>query len=714
MQKYLKLFNFVFLVWILIFGFWIYASAQAHKDSIIINGDTVEYSTEKNEATAIGNIVINYKGAILTCDKLTINTLTKEGIAEGNAKLEDERGVITGSKITYNFNTKAGTIIDAGFRSNPYFGKAERIEKINDREFISLGGYMSTCNYDHPHYSIGSKKIDFFPKDKVEIKGAAVHLLGIPILYLPKFTHSLVEDRPKIMNIQVSPGMRKEWGPYLLTGWRYNLTENIMGRLYLDYRSKLGVSEGVGFNYRSPVGNGDFKFYYTQEHPQNHPVEGPDEFERYFARLRHKWDIDKRTNLTVEYYKIADQERRLPLYPGDLLKDYFYREYEKNSQPVSYALLYHNFSYSSLGLLLQRRTNHWYEQLNKTPELSYSLPSIRIGSTPFYFENNTTAANFDKKATTYPYTSDDVTVSRFDTSNTLSLPLKLFFVEFTPFVAGRETVYDKGAGGFSVPKRTIFSGGANLSTKIFRLFDVKSDFLGLDINGIRHIITPIVKYVYNHRPTISASKLQQIDAIDSLAASEYISLELSNKLQTKREGKAVDLANLRINTLYNLKTKDGPGSSFSDFYLDLELRPYAWLRIKSDASYGYKEKYFKEANVNLYATLGKERYLGVGHRYLRGGGKEMTSELAWRLNPKWKFKVYERYQFADSQSRGLMEQEYTLTRDLHCWETDISYNISKTDGHTLWFVFRLKAFPELEFGFQQSYHPDQSGSQSNP
>ncbi|HPL83207.1 MAG TPA: hypothetical protein PLJ15_02945, partial [Candidatus Omnitrophota bacterium] len=90
--------------------------------SIVVNGDTVEYLTESQEVTAAGNVEIIYGGSRLTCKKISVNTKTKQGVAEGNARLEDENGVIEGEKIVYDFQAKTGTIVNAGFRANPYFG----------------------------------------------------------------------------------------------------------------------------------------------------------------------------------------------------------------------------------------------------------------------------------------------------------------------------------------------------------------------------------------------------------------------------------------------------------------------------------------------------------------------------------------------------------------------------------------------------------------
>jgi hypothetical protein len=182
-------------------------------------------------------------------------------------------------------------------------------------------------------------------------------------------------------------------------------------------------------------------------------------------------------------------------------------------------------------------------------------------------------------------------------------------------------------------------------------------------------------------------------------------LELENKLQTKnRDNATTDLAILRFSSDYYFKPEGGNGSSFSDLLCDIELMPYSWLRIESDATYSYNNDYFKTVNVDAYANFGNGRSFGIGHRYERGGGKEITSQLNWRLNPIWMFKVYERYQFADARGKGLKEQEYGILRDMHCWQAEFAYNISEEHGHTIWLVLRLKAFPGMEFGLDQSYH----------
>ena len=703
-------------------------------EPIIVNGDVVEFSTETKEFTATGNVEVLYKGTKLTCQKLTLNSETKDAVAQGNARLDEKEGVIEGESLTYNFKNKAGIIIDAGFRSNPYFGKSKKADKVSDAEFIFRKGYISTCALDNPHWRLKSRRMNFFPDDKVQIKDAIFYAGTAPLMYLPTYNRSLKDP---MMHVQVDAGKSKIWGPYVLSAWRYNLAENLTGRVYFDVRSKLGVAEGFGANYTTKgFGKGDFKYYYTQERDKtrrlNESVDTPKVFQRYLIRERHKWDINEQTNLITEYYKIIDSRRMVIGPQEDFLKDYFFREYEKVNQPASYLTLHHSFSYSSIDLYLQKRANRWYDPgyLERLPEVKYSIPSFQIGITPFYFSSDSSVGNYNKKntSTSTPAANalnPDVHVNRLDTTNKFSLPMKASFIQFTPFVSNRETFYDKDVFGERISPRTVFSSGADMSTKFYRIFNIKSNLLGMNINGLRHIITPGSGYSYSHNPTILSSRLKQVDGVDSIAGSSNpASLSLSNKLQTKRNNQSVDLVDFLVSNTYTFKPKTGDkrGSNLGDFSYKLKILPYAWLRMEGDATYkhsgnrsdsGYKR--FTNANYDVYFDFGQDRNFGFGQRYQRKGGNEITYSFKWRLNPKWKFSFYQRRMrgHAPSLNRGLKEQEYSIIRDLHCWEVDMTYNGTKGKGSSIWFIFRLKAFPEMEFGFQQDYHVPKTGTERN-
>ena len=51
--------------------------------------------------------------------------------------------------------------------------------------------------------------------------------------------------------------------------------------------------------------------------------------------------------------------------------------------------------------------------------------------------------------------------------------------------------------------RGIFKTGASLSTKFYKIMDVDTEFFGVPVKRLRHIITPSIDYVYMHDPTVA-------------------------------------------------------------------------------------------------------------------------------------------------------------------------------------------------------------------
>lgn len=692
---------------------------EAKEEPIIVNGDRVEYSMDSKEFTAIGNAEVTYEGTKLTCERLKVNTETKDAQAEGNARLDEEQGVVEGKTMLYNFISKKGVIFDSDFRANPYFGKARKVNKISEEEFVALRNYITTCNYDKPHYRIRSSKTDFFYGDKVRTRDSIFYVGRIPLAYLSQYNHSL---RDPLMHVQLMPGKSKDWGVFLLSAWRYNLTEYISGRIYLDYRERLGPAEGFGANYTlSQFGKGDFKYYYTQERSRTFEEGLPAEFQRYFIRWRHQYQIDKNTDLTAEYFKIVDSKRILYGSEHNVLKDYFPLEYAKESLPLSYILVHRTLNYSTIDFLLQKRVNRWYSQQEKLPEIKYTLPHIQIAESPFYFQHNSSYVNMNTKSAAPSDSWSDGASNQASASGSLSLPTKMAFISLTPSIGSGQSYSDKG--GYGSTLSVSFSTGLAASTKFYRLFDVNLNFLGLDINQLRHIITPSASYSYEKTSVMPSSK-ERFGGGATTGGGSPISLDLSNKLQTKRKGQSVDLADLNVTTTYTIKPKSETkrGSSLSDFLFDLQLLPYSWMRINVDATYKHTDKYaenyrqFTHINYDINVDFGKERTIGFGQRRQRKGGNAFTYSFNWRFNPKWRFSFYQMLERgrAAGLKRGLREQEYALSRDLHCWTVDFTYNLKRGGGETVWFVFRLKAFPELEFEYSQMYHAPKPGSQSNP
>lgn len=686
------------------------AEGAAAKQPIVINGDRIEYSKDNNTVTIEGNVEVIKEDAVLTCDKAVVNTLTNDTHAEGNVILKDAKGVIKARSCDYNFKTKTGVSFDAKVAYPPYYGAGKIVKKISEAEIEIKNGYLTTCDKEHPHYRIQSRRLEIFPDDKVTAKAMTFRVANTPILYMPKFTQNLKDDR---MHVQVTPGKSKDWGAFLFTAWRYDLLPNSGGRVHLDYREKRDFAWGIDNYYDTKIaGKGYFKTYYMNERKLTRKrlylyprvVRPTDETQRYRIQWRHKWDMDKNTYALVEYHKVSDV---------DFIKDYFFRQFEKNSITSSYILLSHILPDSStFSILMQKRTNRIFSETEMLPQIKLDKPAVQIFNSPLFFSNSSSYVNFNKKTGTTPENigrwGDDESNQRIDMSHKLSLPLKLSFLDLNPSIATHETYYQRIAGREAGIFREAWDSGVDITTRFYRIFDVDASVFGMEFNMLRHVISPSVKYIYSHPPTVASSKLLQFDGIDSLGESNQLGLSVENKLQTKRKNKTVDFLRF-ITSIDYLLNIEGRKRQWSDaLTFDLEMLPYDWMRFETDATFDRKKDYFTFANFDLKAS-GKNVSFGGGYRYERKSSSQMTGEILFDLIKGWSFKIYERLQFKGNSL--LKEQNYSISKELHCWIFDINYNVLRERGETIWFALRLKAFPEMSLDYNQNYHEPKPNSQ---
>jgi len=82
-------------------------------------------------------------------------------------------------------------------------------------------------------------------------------------------------------------------------------------------------------------------------------------------------------------------------------------------------------------------------------------------------------------------------------------------------------------------------------------------------------------------------------------------------------------------------------------------------------------------------------------------------DIRYKINEKWSLRAYERF---DLNSKKQEELQLTVSRDLHCWVAELTYSIGNnlmTQG--LFFVMKLKAFPDYPVGLKQTYSTPRFG-----
>lgn len=690
--------------------------SQQNNLPIEVSGDSMEYVMEGNKAIITGNARVTQGKTKLIADRIEFSKDASIAMAEGHVAMKSPRGLFSGDKLTYNFATQTGdftnvkimTIMEPSSMTSQkkirIYAQGQKAAKLGENHIAMKNGYFTTCDLSDPHYRIKSKTIDIYPRDKLVARNISMKVGRATLVHFPRFTQAL-DGKPKVTFV---PGFKKDWGMFLLTTYRAYLNDHVQATWHLDYREKRDVAGGVDLKYDTmKYGSGTVRTYYMNERPitskrvwMPRPSPTP-EHERFKVDWRHKWAIDEKTDAVLQYYKLSDSA---------FLKDYFRREYERDSSPQTFFLLTRNLSNGTVSFRTDARVNRFVGAVDRLPQIRYDISNQKIGSTRLYFKSANEYVNLAKKEPS-PTEVRKETI-RFDSTNEVSYPMKVGFIEMRPFVGGRQTYYSKTTdpSQYNI-LRGMFLTGADVNTKFYRVYDAKTNFMGLDINKLRHIITPSVSYNFNHAPTVRSSILDQYDSVDSLDQRHYIHLSLENKLQTKRSGISTDLLRFVADTDFNLKEDVGKGG-FNHVKTRMNFMPINWLAINADTDYDTIDDRLVSANFDLhFKDPKKSRWtFDLEKRYSPDVDDQITTDWSYKINPKWKFRIYRRF---DILHNSLKAQEYTITRDLHCWEMDINYNETRGSGSEIWIVFRLKAFPEMGLDFGTGFNKRKTGSQSS-
>ncbi|MFC1807640.1 LPS-assembly protein LptD [Candidatus Omnitrophota bacterium] len=726
-QSYLNiLLVFVLILMVITIGKTV--SLLAQEGSIECNGDQIEFFEEDKRVVGSGNVDITYKDIKLFCDEVTVWTEDRVAEAEGNIRLIQGPNTFEGDTIRYNFQEDTGKVTNINATFPPWFAKGKYAQRVSKDKFIVNNGYLTTCNHAKPHWKISANKVSLYPEKKVSAYNGIAWVnpfstsWDIPIFWIPYYSHPLDDNRP---HVTVIPGRSSDWGAYLLTAWRYDLGSNQKGHVNIDYRERKDFASGIDYIYDTNYfGKGNVTTYYMRERQlgRDHLWDDEDEGdptteeEKALLRVRHQWQMLPSTLVTGELHKYRDK---------DLLKDYFFKEYEKDESPETYLLASHTTSFSNLSILTRKRMNRFDETVEKLPEATFDIYNLRLLNTQFYYKTNLGAANLNK---VYPRHTDENpgTIqeaehnNRYDSYNQLSYKSKLGFLYVTPYVGTRQTFYEREISSDESHLRGSLHTGVDVSTKFFKIFNNQDSPFGMEINKLRHIITPTFSYNYISLPTMLREKIFEFDSVDTEDRLNRITLSLENRLQTKRgkELQSVDLATLLLETDYDFNHT--PGTQFLDHRGKLELKPFDWLTATSnviiDGHNRVHHRWLKEFNNDLSFDYKDDWSIGVGHRYTQDS-QNMVLHGNLNMIPGWRFSVYEDFDFKSIRNNekkiyNLKEQEYVVTKDLHCWEMDVRYNVEREGGEEIMIVFRLKEFPDLPFEFGKNYHRPKIGSQS--
>ncbi|MCX7826368.1 MAG: putative LPS assembly protein LptD [Verrucomicrobiae bacterium] len=705
-------------------------------------------SLRMDQATSIAyaekDVVVTYGDLKVTCDRARYNTVTREVWAEGNVHLYRKEAQWTGETLYYNFDTQQ--TIFGKFRAFhfPWFIRGDGAEKVGPK-YVVKNGFITTCDYEEPHWGMKARTVEFYPQEKIVARGVTLRVGDVPVFYWPYVSKSLKSDEQAW---EISPGQSSRYGFYALVGYNWMLSPGFKGTYHADYRSKRGAAAGLDVSYNDRTfGSGKIKTYFMHDtDPTNQPVPNPYE-DIHKNRYRVSWQNQTQLREDIAFkadVKVQSDSR--------IIEEFFRREFRREAQPISTMQVEKYDPGYTVAMIARPQFNSFFTTTERLPELAIDIKRQQLFGSPIYYQGSLTAVHLDKNYSNIGVSpTNDFNAIRFDWFHEILYPQQYFgWLSVVPRIGVRETWYNRTVGkypsGYMIPPtegnyagnytgsgdqdiRLAFPMGLETSFKLSRVYDVNDPFW--DVHGLRHIIQPVVDYTYLPTPSTAPENLYQFDTtgrfdrnmattrllsndmsafdqIDAIDRMNVLRAGVRNKLQTKRGGQSVDIADLNIYGEWRAQRQGGQ-TTFSDIYSELEARPFSWLGLSLDSRVSEKGK-LKEMNStisfinqNKWSIALSKLYI-VDDQGLYGGDSDLYAmSTHWTITENWAVRTLHYYEARHSL---LQYQSYSIVRDFHDWELSLNFNAWDSTGsgnseYEVFLMMTLKALPGTTLSINQ-------------
>jgi LPS-assembly protein len=711
---------------------------------------TGETTYENGLATARDNVAIHIGNTDIYADYAQYNSTTHEVELRGHVRIYRDASLYTAESGVYNTETKKIRAISGRTESQPYFLGGQNVTSISESGYLIRDGTFTTHDSAKPDFHLHARKIRIYEKDRVIMQYVTAYVGNVPVFWWPYLYQSLNEA----FSFTITPAYLSSWGPSLLTQVTFPITDDIKGRVRLDYRGRRGVA--LGFDSTIDYGKDEnstarIKTYYIQD--QNPLLNETATPRKDVPTGRYRLSLEDRTNFTDDIYGIANLTK---LSDPFVMQDFYQGEFRIDPVPDNVVALTKANPFFTITGIERFQANEFFSTTERSPEVVLDIKRHALFGGPIFYEGESGFANLRLQ---FPHDSgfENYGTTRLDTFHQLTYPNTYFgWLSIVPRVGFRGTYYGKtwdlGSTTFVPPSnplvpdfilppptlanpvqfdgdtfRTVFNTGAEASFKISRTWEnVQSRAFGLD--GLMHVIQPFTNFSYvdenganptailgfdRYQPStqLRAIDFPQFTTIDSIDNWTVWRVGVRNRLETRRDDRTMTW--FELDTFFDVNF-DNPydRTDYSNFFNNIRFTPLPWVSLSVNSQVPAFSKGFTEvdtlASVQPLANL----QLSVGHRYLNGNPFFVDSSLFlvggyYRIDDNWGIGAQEQYEATTST---LEEQRYSIYRDLSSWVASFGGVIRDNKGvkeYGILFTVTLKAFPK--FGFDLNFDPSSSG-----
>ena len=641
----------------------------------------------------------------------------EEFYAKGHVTLHRDEDIITASEVYENVVEDRGVYYDAriALRSAKpgIFFQADEVVHAGKGQYEAVDGSFSTSEFAKPEYDILAKRVRLVRSARTSVLSAAHNFFRIgrtPLFYWPYGSHDVRDRQFVIRSLRV--GRSSDMGTFAETRWSaYEMfgvrSESTQLELLVDQYSKRGTGVGADFGYGWEGSFGSALGYYINDRAKiDRPGQPVPSKNRGRFLWRHRTDFPRGWRVEAEVAYLSDR---------NFLREFFEDEFQEGKEQETVFYLRRLKDNRGFTYLQKHRINSFDTTVEQLPALEYNVIGEPALSDIVVYTSKTQLAHLGRKVDTHLRVRDPERTVRLHTQHEFAIPMKLWMVRLAPFYRFQFTAADEGRSGALAPRikrhrarrrvtrsraqqsadeatligqrdsggvyRAANTFGFNASSDLWRIYNAHSELL--DVNRIRHIMTPELQYEFTPSVSNEPMEFNQFDETDRTDEFHRIMFGFRNRFQTKRgdpgHERTVDFL------VCDLEYSVYPGSSgrneeFDDLVeLDVIYRVRDWLSYVSEGN----EFNFGTGNWEVISNGVKlepsERWsVYLGHRRIHRTSSTVTFDLEHEINERWTVRLFEQYDFAHQVDAGRdrggqnLESVFVLRRRLHKWVLDIS------------------------------------------
>ncbi|WP_213035074.1 LPS-assembly protein LptD [Candidatus Nitrotoga fabula] len=213
----------------------------------------------KGKIVARGEVELRKRGQTVFADNVVYDQTSSDLIAQGNVRLEMQDIKMQGPHVKLNLDTNIGDITTPAFQFPAMNGRgrAENLHMAGKQQYSAKNVEFTTCSIEDEDWLVKAGSLDI---DNVRQEGLArnarVEFMGVPILYVPKMSFALSEQRKSGFLSPVYGNTRKS-GNEISMPYYWNIAPNRDATITPRVMTKRGLQINNEFRYMGSAYGGE-------------------------------------------------------------------------------------------------------------------------------------------------------------------------------------------------------------------------------------------------------------------------------------------------------------------------------------------------------------------------------------------------------------------------------------------------------------------------